>query len=560
MIKITPSDDIQAALDRGGEMEFAPGVYTNAHYTITKPVHLKGYGAILAGGTAVSWKREGEDLVCETGLNIPARVLVVNGSLRTRARYPDTGFAEHDTVFDVPWMSTTGGGWKRKPTHEELSAVTVKPGAVKGLTLDSAEITLIHSWDDSLLTVASVEGDKIIFVQESGHPAGSFGVRKYCLWNLPEAFTGKGTFYHDIKAGKIRYKPLDGEDERTPAYLPTGYSIFDIKETAGHSEIEGFELTVTDTPRVTAGFGAQAMPGAVEISGGLTGCRLHDIKIKAVGGYGIKGHGTLESNDFFNLEISGTGAGGVSLYSGITRDKSVLRDSHIRHTGFYYPSAIGIAAGNIHILRNHVHHTTYSIINCGGDDFSVEGNILHDGMEVLNDGAAIYSFGSHRGIMRGNLAYNMKPSGGEGLRIAYYLDETASDWLVENNAAIGCAYPNHNHMCGNHLYRHNLFVNNDGDMKITLQRSRSITYTGNVFIASGDIVFHTPDDGIAGFTGNRIHSADGTVKRNRLADYAGSAAVIMELDRSNSMIPEYTFDESDRLFVIGDFVLDLRQS
>ncbi len=560
MIKITQNEDIQAALDRGGEIEFAPGVYTDAHYIITKPVHLKGYGAVLVGGTAVSWKREGENLVCDTGLNIPARVLVVNGSLRKRVRYPDKGYAEHETEFDVPWMSTTGGGWRRKPTHEELSSVTVKPGAVKGLTLDSAEITLIHSWDDSLLTIASVEGDKITFAQESGHPAGSFGVRKYCLWNLPESFTEKGTFYHDVKAGKIYYKPLDGEDERTSAYIPTVCSIFDVKETAVHSEIEGFELTVTDTPRVTAGFGALEMPGAIEISKGLTGCKLHDIKITAVGGYGIKGHGKLDGNDFFNLEISGTGAGGVSLYSEIIRDKSVIRDSHIHHTGCYYPSAIAIAAANINIIRNHVYHTTYSIINCGGEDFIVEGNILHDGMEVLNDGAAIYSFGSHRGIMRGNLAYNMKPSGGEGLRIAYYLDETASEWLVESNAAIGCAYPNHNHMCGNHIYRHNLFVNNDGDMKITLQRSHNISYTDNTFIASGDIVFHTPDDGIAQFTGNKIHSADGSVKRIRLLDYAGSAVETMEFDKSNSIIPEYKIDEIDRLFVIEDFVIDLRLS
>ena len=48
------------------------------------------------------------------------RALIVNGQLRPRARLPRTGAFEHLNHFDVNWMSTTGGGWKRKPTEQEM--------------------------------------------------------------------------------------------------------------------------------------------------------------------------------------------------------------------------------------------------------------------------------------------------------------------------------------------------------------------------------------------------------------------------------------------------------
>ncbi|GAG43506.1 unnamed protein product, partial [marine sediment metagenome] len=48
------------------------------------------------------------------------RCLVVNGRFCPRARLPEKGFFKHLSSFNVPWMTSTGGGWKRKPTNEEL--------------------------------------------------------------------------------------------------------------------------------------------------------------------------------------------------------------------------------------------------------------------------------------------------------------------------------------------------------------------------------------------------------------------------------------------------------
>ena len=80
-------------------------------------------------------------------------------------------------------------------------------------------------------------------------------------------------------------------------------------------------------------------------------------------------------------------------------------------------------------------------------------------MRILNDGAACYSGMTERVTMRHNLVYGIRPKAGHRLRIAYYLDELTRDWVVEQNVALDCNFPNHNHMCGDHLYKENIFVN-----------------------------------------------------------------------------------------------------
>ena len=49
--------------------------------------------------------------------------LAVADRLCPRARLPKEGTFTHETEFKVPWMSTTGGGWKRKPATEELTTM-----------------------------------------------------------------------------------------------------------------------------------------------------------------------------------------------------------------------------------------------------------------------------------------------------------------------------------------------------------------------------------------------------------------------------------------------------
>ena len=88
---ITPTmsrEEIQAVLDAGGEITFAPGVYENAHYRLSKPTHLRGEGALLVGGRKITWQEENGLLTCTVNAPLPLRNLVVDGELRAVCRLP----------------------------------------------------------------------------------------------------------------------------------------------------------------------------------------------------------------------------------------------------------------------------------------------------------------------------------------------------------------------------------------------------------------------------------------------------------------------------------------
>ena len=70
-------------------------------------------------------------------------MLVVNGRFCRRARLPETGTFTHLSRFKVPWMSTTGGGWKRKPTKQELHTLKYRPEDLgPWLDVNNAEVAV----------------------------------------------------------------------------------------------------------------------------------------------------------------------------------------------------------------------------------------------------------------------------------------------------------------------------------------------------------------------------------------------------------------------------------
>ena len=73
------------------------------------------------------------------------RMLAGNGRFCKRALLPREGAVEHLTSFDVPWMSTTGGGWKRKPTDQELTTMQYRPEDLgPWFDVKNAELTIYY--------------------------------------------------------------------------------------------------------------------------------------------------------------------------------------------------------------------------------------------------------------------------------------------------------------------------------------------------------------------------------------------------------------------------------
>jgi hypothetical protein len=489
-----------------------------------------GQTATLYGGLPLSgWQAEGQFQIAQLppspqGKRWEIRLLLVNDESRPRARYPASGTFAHETSFNVPWMSTTGGGWQRRPTAEELTTLTYKAGDLGDwLEVTNAEITVFHMWDESCVGIASIDiGNRILRLSPaSGHPPGAFGVKKYVLWNIKEGLTEPGQWYHDRARNRIVYWPKPGEDMGQLRVLaPTQTTLLSLRGTADQPirniTVRGLTFAGTTAPLIAGGFAAGAFDGAISLSN-AEGCVFDRLTIKGVAGHAIKGARSIKTARVENCEITDCGAGGVYVGG----SQAVIRNNHIWKIGRGYPSAIGIHQGGREcvVSHNEVHDCAYSAINYGGNGNIVEYNLLYDCMKVLHDGAAIYMFAATNCILRGNLARDFTDTGGYGAS-AYYLDERSSKCVVENNVSLRVNWPSHNHMATNNIIRNNLFIV-EGDAKLTFPRSVDFTLERNVVYATGKIRFEG-FNAVTNWSNNLLYSGKDRIERVTLRQYSAT--------------------------------------
>ncbi|UCC97749.1 MAG: right-handed parallel beta-helix repeat-containing protein [Phycisphaerales bacterium] len=496
----------------------------------------------LYGGRQITgWENDGDKFYCAELSGIRSRewdfrALVVNGRFCRRARLPGQGFFDHLNTFDVPWMTSTGGGWRRKPTSEELTTLKYRSEDLgPWLDVNNAEVNIYHMWDESLVGLAGMdtESQVLTFAKPAGHPPGAFGVNKYVVWNIREGLTQPGQWYLDRTAGKLVYWPLPGEDMAGAEVIaPTLESIIRIQgtreEPAGDITIRGLALAVTTTPLETGGFGAGKFDGAVSLTF-TENCRLIGLEIVNVGGQGIKASG-----DGLRIErchVHHTGACGIRCRG----TGAVVIDNHIHDVGLTYPSAIALQGGgrDCRISHNEIHDCTYTAINCGGERNRIEHNVIYRAMLELHDGGGIYCFAGKDLVLRGNFIRDIIDTGGYGAS-AYYLDERSQNCLVEGNLSVGIARPSHNHMAHHNAIRNNVFVC-DRDARLTFPRSSDYVFEKNVICARGKIVFENPD-AMTEFRNNLLFSADGTVQCRQLDRYSQKGSYTLKADRGNLLL------------------------
>ncbi|MHC4166504.1 MAG: right-handed parallel beta-helix repeat-containing protein [Planctomycetota bacterium] len=510
------------AADSGLTIEAAPGA----------DVHFYG------GRQITGWKKDGERFYC---VELPGvkerkwdfRALVVNGRFCRRARLPEKGFFRHLSTFKVPWMSTTGGGWKRKPTKQELNTLKYHADDLgPWLDVNNAEVAVYHMWDESLVGLAGMDTESrtLTFSSPSSHPAGAFGVDKYVVWNVRQGLTQPGQFYLDRTAGKLVYWPLPGDGlTKAEVFAPAIESIIRIAGTkespAKDITIRGLKLSVTTTPLMAGGFGAGKFDGAVSVTN-AENCRLIELEISNVGGQGVKASGNGLRVE--KCHIHHTGACGVRCIG----TGCVVADNHIHDAGLTYPSAIALQGGGKDCLISHneIHDCPYTAINCGGERNWIVHNRIYHAMKELHDGGGIYCFAGKELVLKGNFIHDIIDTGGYGAS-AYYLDERSERCLVEGNLSTGIARPSHNHMAKNNTIRANVFVC-DSDARITFPKSSGYIFENNVIYAKGKIVFENPD-AIAALRNNVLFGAEGKVQFKKLKNYSSTGVTAFEPDGKN---------------------------
>lgn len=484
---------------------------------LTVEAEQAGKVTLYGGRLVTGWRRDGEKLWC---VDLPGvkeskwdfRSLIVNGRMPERARLPESGTLTHKSVFDVKWLSSVGGGWERKPTHEELATLRYDPKDIPAsLNVRNAEVRVYHMWDESLVGVASndVMRNTLIFSTPTISPAGAFDVKKYVVFNTREGMAKPGQWYLDRAAGRLFYWPLPDEDmAKAKVVAPVLERLISIvgkaKMPVEQITLCGLSLQATTTPLKPAGFGAGLYSGAINIVHARQ-CNLEHLEICNVGGQGIQAEGLTECR-IEGCHIHDIGACGIRAAGSAC---AVVRN-HIHHVGVYHPSAVALHADHtlrdeepqgFHIYRNEIHDAPYSGIIIGGGGHLVEENLIYRVMRELQDGGAIYG-GVKKCVLRGNVVRDVVKMG-EGFGVSsYYLDEGSQDCVVERNVSIGVERPVHNHIASDLIIRDNVFIA-ETNMTLSFPRSRRCAFTGNTVFAPGKIAV-SPPNAITVWTNNLV--------------------------------------------------------
>ena len=471
---------------------------------------------VIYGGRPVTgWRKDGESLWCADLPGVKEgewdfRALVVNGRMPERARLPESGTFTHTSVFDVPWLSSVGGGWERKPTQAELTTLLYDAKDLPAsIDVRNAEVRVYHMWDESLVGVASndVTHHILTFSTPAKSPAGAFGVKKYVVFNTREGLTKPGQWYLDRTAGRVVYWPLPGEDmAKAKVVAPVLERVISVAGTAKAPvekvTLRGLSVQATTTPLKPAGFGASEYAGAVNLAY-VRQCTIEGVEICNVGGQGILARDLSECR-IDDCRIHHIGACGIRA----SGNASSVSRCHIHHVGVYHPSAVALSishtwseadANGFRIFRNEIHDTPYSGIILGGGGHLVEENLIYRVMRELQDGGAIYG-SVKKCILRGNVVRDVVKMG-EGYGVSsYYLDEGSQDCMVERNVSIGVERPVHNHIASDLIIRDNVFTA-ETNMTLSFPRSRRCAFTGNTVFAPGKITV-SPPNAITSWTNN----------------------------------------------------------
>jgi hypothetical protein len=231
--KKEPVATLQQAIDMVRKAEnkkiiITEGTYYNVSANITKAdsgLHITGStkGKVkLCGGIPIGgWKPSGDFLVAEVpqDVSLDFRLLILNDTLRNRARLPEKGAFNHRNEWPHQWQSSQGG-WSQTPTEKDLTTLHYKPEDIgPGFSIPNAELTIFHAWDDSYVGVSAIDtlNHILTFSNNTTHPPGAYAswagekTMQYIVWNIREGMTRPGQWFVDRPNRKVIYWPLPHE-------------------------------------------------------------------------------------------------------------------------------------------------------------------------------------------------------------------------------------------------------------------------------------------------------------------------------------------------------------
>ena len=308
------------------------------------------------------------------------------------------------------------------------------------------------------------------------------------------AFLEKGSFAYIHSKGELYVYPDDDTDmERAEFFYPSLDKLFVLDGLIGTS-FEGISFTgagatffsrssyIAPLSNVISKLQHAAILGKSMRELSVDGCCFHGLGCNGVQLNGRTVTVKITNSDFtdvggFGVVIGGYEGGTWQLPNPVTASEEEMKrffstatyDAYIEnnffeHIGYDYPNSAAIYFGSVDgakILHNTVIDCAYSGISLGwgwqaffvpGELFNLRAveiayNRVHDFMQLLRDGGAIYTYGANSitsHATRFNATHHNYASlsdAGDKDKRGYYLDCSTSNWDVYDNVIDNCFIP-----------------------------------------------------------------------------------------------------------------------
>ena len=327
--------------------------------------------------------------------------------------------------------------------------------------------------------------------------------RETYLANAPALLTEPDTFAYDYKNGVIYVLPKDAEHLEGQFVQYPGAENFLIVEGLNNFTVENIEFTGTTSKHLCRVMYYSGQANTVKRAGRLRHAALiasntRNLTVKGCAFTDLGGNGVLLLNSsrgatiidclFDNIGMSALSVGNPTSHWEEEKNRNFdirIENNLFHHIAYEYPTALCIFVGTVDtlkILHNTIEGCGYSAMSIGwgwepvkytkGEFCNVRNaeiayNYIHNYMDILRDGGAIYVVGGNADHTVNSDRFNCMHDNYAKLDVrrdhskyGYYCDGATSNWEVRHSVIINCATPLYSQTHPGALSYHNHFFDN----------------------------------------------------------------------------------------------------
>lgn len=355
--------------------------------------------------------------------------------------------------------------------------------ALHATGVDLSDTKLVDGETYALITVSPEE--MTLFCKDC-HVNLNILNREVHLRNCPAYITEKeDTYAYDPKSGVLYINPHDKVHMQYHAVeYPTLENLFFL-DGLERFTLEGISFTGTTSKYICdniyySGQGncetrARRLRHAAVVASNMKRFTVKSCSFRGLGGNGLllvdqTNSAVIEGNLFEDISMCALSVGNpANNWVGDPKNRNFnvrVENNLFRHIAYDYPSALCIYIGmvdTLKILHNTIEGCGYSAMSVGwrwsragftpGEDCNIRDaeiayNYIHNYMDVLRDGGAVYVVGGNADpdyiterFNRMHDNYACLDVSRDGSKYGYYCDGSASNWDVRDSVIVNCLTP-----------------------------------------------------------------------------------------------------------------------